>query len=296
MGLHKVKVSAIDFHSVDVYQDHRKKQKNDADISPNIDDRDSFVDKVVQLICYLVMAFTFPVSIWFCFKVVNIFERIVIYRFGRMVKGGPKGPGLLFVMPYIDSWKKIDLRTSILDVPPQEVLTSDSLSVTVDAIIYYRVIDPVLAVSQVKDYSNSVQQLATAILRNVLGTKTLIEILTERETISSAVQSILANLTDKWGVHVERIGISDVGLPESLQRSMAIEAHADREAEAKALEAEGENQASKILVDAATTITSTPAGLALRYLQTMNLIAAEKDSTIYFPMPINFMPLYEHLH
>ncbi|CAF4654798.1 unnamed protein product [Rotaria sp. Silwood1] len=201
------------------------------------------------------------------------------------VEGGAKGPGLFFILPCVDTIMKIDLRTVTFDVPPQEILTRDSVTVSVDAVVYFRIFNPVISVTNVENSRVSTQLLAATTLRNILGTKTLQEILSDRENISHSMQTHLDEGTDPWGVKVERVEIKDVRLPVSMQRSMAAEAEAAREARAKIIAAEGEQKASRSLKEAADIISQSPIALQLRYLQTLTNISAEKNSTIVFPIP-----------
>ncbi|XP_042211538.1 band 7 protein AGAP004871-like isoform X1 [Homarus americanus] len=247
---------------------------------------------ILTIASYLLIFATFPFSLCMCIKVVQEYERAVIFRLGRLLKGGAKGPGIFFVVPCIDSYRKVDLRTVSFDVPPQEILSRDSVTVSVDAVVYYRVSDPIMAQTNVEDYSHSTRLLAATTLRNVLGTKNLAEILSERESISHNMQSSLDEATDPWGVKVERVEIKDVRLPVQLQRAMAAEAEAAREARAKVIAAEGEQRASRALKEAADVINESPAALQLRYLQTLNTISAEKNSTIIFPVPIDIIHHY----
>ncbi|XP_066977746.1 band 7 protein AGAP004871-like isoform X4 [Macrobrachium rosenbergii] len=244
---------------------------------------------ILTIVSYLLIIATFPFSLCMCIKVVQEYERAVIFRLGRLLKGGAKGPGIFFVVPCLDSYRKVDLRTVSFDVPPQEILSRDSVTVSVDAVVYYRVSDPIMAETNVEDYSHSTRLLAATTLRNVLGTKNLAEILSERESISHNMQSSLDEATDPWGVKVERVEIKDVRLPVQLQRAMAAEAEAAREARAKVIAAEGEQRASRALKEAAEVINESPAALQLRYLQTLSQISAEKNSTIIFPLPIDLI-------
>jgi len=205
---------------------------------------------------------------------------------GRLVKGGAKGPGLFFIIPCIDNYRCVDLRTVSFNVPPQEILSKDSVTVTVDAVVYYRISNATVAVCNVEDFSVSTRLLAATSLRNILGTKNLADILSDRESISHTMQSSLDEATNPWGVKVERVEIKDVRLPVQLQRAMAAEAEAARDARAKVIAAEGEQKASRALKEAADVISESPAALQLRYLQTLNSIAAEKNSTIIFPIPM----------
>ncbi|CAD5114794.1 DgyrCDS3835 [Dimorphilus gyrociliatus] len=232
---------------------------------------------------------TLPFSLCLCIKVVQEYERAVIFRLGRLLPGGAKGPGLFFILPCMDSYTKVDLRTVSFDVPPQEVLSKDSVTVAVDAVVYYRVQNATISVTNVEDAARSTRLLSATTLRNVLGTKNLSEILSERENISNTMQANLDEATDPWGVKVERVEIKDVRLPVQLQRAMAAEAEAAREARAKVIAAEGEQKASRALKEAAEVMQDSPSALQLRYLQTLNTISAEKNSTIIFPLPIDLV-------
>merc|ERR1719400_134160 len=237
----------------------------------------------------LLVLITLPFSLCVCFKVVQEYERAVIFRLGRLLNGGAKGPGIFFVLPCIESYQKVDLRTITLGVPPQEVLTKDSVTVSVDAVVYYRVSNATISVANVENCHHSTRLLAQTSLRNILGTKNLHEILSDRESISLAMQTILDEATAAWGIKVERVEIKDARLPEQLQRAMAAEAEAAREARAKVIAAEGEKKASGALREASEIISESPAALQLRYLQTLNSISAEKNSTIIFPLPMDFI-------
>ncbi|CAL8097403.1 unnamed protein product [Calicophoron daubneyi] len=240
-------------------------------------------------ISYLIIILTFPLSLFICIKVVAEYERAVIFRLGRILPRGARGPGLFFIAPCIDSIRKVDLRTVTFDVPPQEVLTKDSVTVAVDAVVYYRIYNPVVAITNVEDADRSTRLLAATTLRNVLGTRNLAEILSERESISISMQAMLDDATDPWGVKVERVEVKDVRLPVQLQRAMAAEAEATREARAKVIAAEGEEKSSFALKQAADVIRSSPFALHLRYLQTLSAISAEKNSTIIFPLPMDML-------
>lgn len=259
-------------------------------LSPPADNESSgFVEVMATVMSILLMVVTMPFSLFIVFKVVAEFERAVIFRMGRLRSGGARGPGVFFVLPCIDDYCKVDLRTVSFDVPPQEVLTKDSVTVSVDAVVYYQISDPLKAVIQVANYSHSTRLLAATTLRNVLGTRNLSELLTEREAISHTMQVSLDEATDPWGVKVERVEIKDVSLPLQLQRAMAAEAEASREARAKVIAAEGEMKASRALKEASDIMCESPAALQLRYLQTLNSISAEKNSTIIFPLPIELL-------
>ncbi|XP_037079418.1 LOW QUALITY PROTEIN: band 7 protein AGAP004871-like [Pollicipes pollicipes] len=221
--------------------------------------------------------------------VVQEYERAVIFRLGRLVSGGAKGPGIFFILPCIENYTKIDLRTSVFDVPPQEVLTKDSVTVSVDAVVFYRVSNATISVANVENAHHSTRLLSQTTLRNMLGTKNLNEILSDRDGISATMQNSLDSATDSWGIKVERVEVKDVRLPVQLQRAMAAEAEATREARAKIIAAEGESKSSRALKEAADVMKDSPSALQLRYLQTLNSISAEKNSTIIFPLPIDFM-------
>ncbi|KAG9435455.1 band 7 protein isoform X1 [Apis mellifera carnica] len=247
-----------------------------------------FVELLATIGSFLLVLVTLPFSLCFTFKVVQEYERAVVFRMGRL-KGAAYGPGTFFVMPCVDNCVRVDLRTVSFDVPPQEVLTKDSVTVSVDAVVYYRIKEPLNAVIKIANYSHSTRLLAASTLRTVLGTRNLAEILSERETISHTMQTSLDEATEPWGVKVERVEIKDVRLPVQLQRAMATEAEAAREARAKVIAAEGEMLASRALKEASDVISTSPAALQLRYLQTLSNISAEKNSTIIFPLPVEFL-------
>merc|ERR1719209_731572 len=248
-----------------------------------------FCDFFLTTLSIIMIVVTFPITLWFCFRTVQEYERAVIFRLGRLKKGKPSGPGLFFLIPCIDTCNKVDLRTVSFDVPPQEILSKDSVTVAVDAVVYYRVANPMAAVCNVSNYSHSTSLLAQTTLRNILGTRNLAEILSDREQIAHNMQSAIDEATDPWGISVERVEIKDVRLPHQLQRAMAAEAEAAREARAKVIAAEGEQKASRALKEAADVIAESPAALQLRYLQTLNTISAEKNSTIIFPLPMDII-------
>ncbi|XP_059912919.1 stomatin (EPB72)-like 3b [Gadus macrocephalus] len=247
------------------------------------------IGSVLVILSGLFTVLLFPVTIWFCFRIVQEYERAVIFRLGRIMDRKAKGPGIFFILPCTDSIIKVDLRTVSFDIPPQEILTKDSVTVSVDGVVYFRVSDPISSVANVSNADFSTRLLAQTTLRNVLGTKNLAELLSDREGISHSMQSSLDEATDPWGIKVERVEIKDVKLPHQLQRAMAAEAEATREARAKVIAAEGEMNASRALKEAALVIGEAPAALQLRYLQTLNTIAAEKNSTIIFPLPMDLI-------
>lgn len=235
----------------------------------------------------LILAFG-PISLIVCLKVVNEYERAVIFRLGRL-SGGAKGPGIFFIIPCIDEYTCVDLRVKSFDIPPQEILTKDSVTIAVDAVVYYRVQDATLKITRVENADGATRLLAQTTLRNMLGTKLLSEVLTDKEEIANGMLASLDAATDEWGIKVERVEVKDVRLPFQLQRAMAAEAEASREARAKVVAAEGEMNASKKLKEAADVMSDSPNAMQLRYLQTLSAISAEKNSTIVFPLPIDLI-------
>merc|ERR1719410_2620409 len=249
----------------------------------------SIVAYILTLGSLLLVLASMPLSLMFVVKVVQEYERAVIFRLGRLLTGGARGPGVFFIIPCVDVYEKVDMRTQTFEIPPQEILTKDSVTVFVNAIMYYKVRCPPSAVTNVDDYSGSARLLAATTLRNVLGTKSLGEILSERESIATEMQDLLEEATDPWGVQVERVEVKDVRVPEQLMRAMAAEAEAAREARAKIIAAEGEEKASASLRNAANIISENKGALQLRYLQTLNNISAENNSTIIFPVPVDIL-------
>ena len=220
-------------------------------------------------------------------KIVQEYERGVIFRLGRLV--GAKGPGLFFIIPFIDRMIKVDLRTVTLDVPSQEAITRDNVTVKVNAVVYFRVINPSDAVVQIEDYRRATWNIAQTTLRNVLGQSELDEILSAREQINHKLQQIIDEATEPWGIKVSIVEVKDVELPQTMQRAMARQAEAEREKRAKIIHAEGELEASAALAKAAKVLSDQPAGVQLRYLQTLTEISVEKNSTIIFPVPIDLL-------
>ncbi len=221
-------------------------------------------------------------------KVFNEYERGVVFRLGRLVDK-PKGPGLALIFFPIDRVVRVSLRTIVLDVPPQDVITKDNVSLKVNAVVYCRVLNPNRAIMEVKDYLYATSQLSQTTLRSVLGQVELDELLSEREKLNMKLQSIIDEHTDPWGVKVSMVEIKYVDLPIEMQRSMAKQAEAERERRAKVIHAEGEYQASEKLLQAAKKISQDPSTLQLRYLQTLSDISSENSSTIVFPVPIDMM-------
>jgi regulator of protease activity HflC (stomatin/prohibitin superfamily) len=220
-------------------------------------------------------------------KVVQEYERGVIFRIGRLV--GAKGPGLFFIIPVIDRMVRMDLRTVTFELPAQEVITRDNVTIKVSAVVYFRILDPNHAVTKVSDYRLATVQIAQTTLRNVLGQSQLDEMLSERAEINARLQQIIDEQTEPWGVKVSAVEIKDVELPQTMQRAMARQAEAEREKRAKVIHAEGELQASAKLAEAAAVIASEPMTIQLRYLSTLTEISAEKNSTIIFPLPMELI-------
>ena len=223
-------------------------------------------------------------------KVVQEYERGVIFRLGRLI--GPKGPGLFFIIPFIDRMVKVDLRVVTLDIPAQEAITKDNVTVKVNAVAYFRVIDPSRAIVAVEDFRRATYQIAQTSLRSVLGQSDLDELLIHRDEINQKLQRIIDEQTEPWGIKVSIVEVKDVELPDTLKRAMAKQAEAEREKRAKIIHAQGEFEASQQLTAAARVIATEPATIQLRYLQTLTEIAVEKNSTILFPVPLEFMKAF----
>jgi regulator of protease activity HflC (stomatin/prohibitin superfamily) len=229
-------------------------------------------------------------------NILNEYERGVVFRLGRVLPE-PKGPGFVFVFWPIDRMVKVSLRTVVLDVPPQDVITRDNVSVKVNAVVYFRVMSPVRAIIEIENYIYATSQLAQTTLRSMLGEVVLDDLLAEREKLNQRLQEVIDRHTDPWGVKVALVEVKQVDLPESMQRAMARQAEAEREKRAKVIHAEGEFLASQKLADAAAVIQMQPAALQLRYLQTLTEIATEKNSTIIFPLPIDTIKMFlEKVH
>src|SRR6187551_1010051 len=228
-------------------------------------------------------------------KVAREYERGVIFRLGRL-KSPPKGPGLFLLIPIVDKMVRVDLRTVTLNIPPQEVITKDNVPVRVNAVAYFRIIDPEKAIVQVENFMVATSQIAQTTLRSVLGQHTLDELLSERDKINSILQEIIDTSTSPWGIKVSIVEVKDVEIPTGMQRAMARQAEAERERRAKVIAAEGEYQASERLKDAALVIEDHPIGLQLRYLQTLVELGSSASTTIVFPAPIDLLtPFLERL-
>ncbi|GAI17841.1 unnamed protein product [marine sediment metagenome] len=220
-------------------------------------------------------------------KIVTEYERGVIFRLGRLV--GARGPGLFLIIPFVDRMTKVDLRIITMDVPSQDIITKDNVTVRVNAVVYFRVVDPEASVVKVLDHIRATSQISQTTLRNVLGQSELDELLARREKLNQMLQGIIDEHTDPWGVKVSTVEIKEVELPEQMRRTMAAQAEAERERRAKIIHADGEFQASERLAQAGAVMAKEPTTLQLRYLQTLTEIASEKNSTIIFPLPIDFL-------
>jgi regulator of protease activity HflC (stomatin/prohibitin superfamily) len=226
-------------------------------------------------------------------KIVQEYERGVIFRLGRLV--GAKGPGLFLIIPFVDRMIKVDLRVVTLDVPAQEAITRDNVTVKVNAVVYFRVLDPSAAVVNVEDYRRATWNIAQTTLRNVMGQSELDELLAHRERINQKLQQIIDEATEPWGIKVSIVEVKDVELPQTMQRAMARQAEAEREKRAKIIHASGEYEAAQQLGEAAATLAAEPVAVQLRYLSTLSEIAVEKNSTIIFPVPVEFLSAFARM-
>src|SRR5512142_529850 len=228
------------------------------------------------------------------FNVLREYERAVIFRFGRVARGlvGRNGPGVVIIIPFVDKLVRVSLRTVAMDVPPQDVITRDNVSVKVNAVIYFRVVDQERAIIQVEDYLYATSMMSQTTLRSVLGQSQLDDLLSKREQINSDLQRIIDQQTEPWGVKVTAVEVKNVDLPQEMQRAIERQAEADRERRAKVINAEGEYQASARLAEAAAVLGREPAALQLRYLQTLAEIATENNSTTLFPVPVDFLKAF----
>lgn len=229
-------------------------------------------------------------------RVLREYDRGVIFRLGRISGTGSKGPGLIFLIPIIDKMVKVSLRTVVMDVPPQDVITKDNVSIKVNAVIYFRVIDPAKAILEIENYLVGTSQLAQTTLRSVLGQSELDDLLSQREKINIRLQEIIDLQTEPWGVKVTHVEVKQIDLPQEMQRAMAKQAEAERERRSKVIAAEGEFQASQKLSEAAKVLSEEPAALTLRYLQTLSDIATENNSTTLFPIPIDILKPYMQIN
>lgn len=241
-----------------------------------------------SLFCFLAVGVVFILGfLATAVRIVQEYERGVIFRLGRLV--GAKGPGLFLLYPFIDRMVKVDLRVVTLDFPAQEGITRDNVTLKVNAVVYFRVVNPEASVVQVEDYRRATWQIAQTTLRNVIGQSELDELLAERDKINDTLQQIIDEATEPWGVKVTLVEIKDVELPPTMQRAMARQAESEREKRAKIIHASGEYEASKQLAEAAQIMSTQPSALQLRFLQTLTEISAEKNSTIIFPLPIELL-------
>jgi regulator of protease activity HflC (stomatin/prohibitin superfamily) len=240
---------------------------------------------LVALVVVLFLVVLFLIS---AIKVVREYERAIVFRLGRLFPS-PKGPGLFFLIPVVDRMVKVDLRTITLNIPPQEVITKDNVPVRVNAVAYFRIVEPKDAIVQVENFMVATSQIAQTTLRSVLGQHVLDELLSEREKINAILQEIIDEATGPWGIKVSVVEVKDVEIPGGMQRAMARQAEAERERRAKIINAEGEFQASERLKDAALVIEEHPIALQLRYLQTLLEIGGSNSSTIIFPAPIDLI-------
>lgn len=243
--------------------------------------------------CMGIIFFALLFLLFASIRVVQEYERGVIFRLGRFV--GAKGPGLFFIIPFVDRMVKVDLRTVTLDVPAQEAISRDNVTIKVNAVVYFRVLDPGKAIIQVEDYRRATWQIAQTTLRNVIGQSELDELLAHREKVNDQLQQIIDEQTEPWGIKVSLVEVKDVELPQTMQRAMAKQAEAEREKRAKIIHAQGEHDAAQELGEAARVIGREPGALQLRYLQTLTEIAAEKNSTLIFPVPIDTLAVFTRI-
>ncbi len=239
---------------------------------------------------YIIIAIIMLTLIGMTVKIAAEYERGVVFRLGRLI--GAKGPGLFLIIPFVDRWVKVDLRVVTMDVPSQEVITKDNVTVRVNAVVYFRVVDAEASVVKVLDHIRATSQISQTTLRNVLGQSELDELLTQREKLNQLLTRIVDQHTDPWGVKVSTVEIKEVELAEMMKRSMAAQAEAERERRAKIIHAEGELQASEKLAQAGVIIAREPVTLQLRYLQTLTEIATERNSTLIFPIPIDLITMF----
>jgi len=229
-------------------------------------------------------------------KILREYERAVIFRLGRLISGGAKGPGIIFLIPVIDKMVRVSLRTVVMDVPTQDVITLDNVSIKVNAVVYFRVIEPEKAIVEVENYLFATSQLSQTTLRSVMGQSELDDILSQREKINQKLQQIIDAHTAPWGIKVSNVEVKQIDLPQEMQRAMARQAEAERERRSKVIAAEGEYQASQRLADAAKILNEQPSALTLRYLQTLREIATENNSTTIFPVPIDLLKPFLEKH
>jgi regulator of protease activity HflC (stomatin/prohibitin superfamily) len=245
---------------------------------------------VMDFLPLIVIAILVVIFLAASLRIVPEYERAVIFRLGRVI--GAKGPGLFILIPIIDKMVRVDLRTVTLDVPTQDIITKDNVSVSVDAVVYFRVVDPVRAIVEVKDYFYATSQIAQTTLRSVCGAVELDELLSEREKLNLKLQEIIDRQTDPWGVKVVAVELKKIDLPEELRRAMARQAEAERERRAKIITAEAEYQAAQKLADAAQILASQPLALQLRYLETIQNVVSKPGNTVLIPLPIEMLSCF----
>ena len=233
------------------------------------------------------------IFLWMSINVVNEYQRLVVFRLGRLVNA--RGPGLVIIIPIVERAVKVDLRLVTLDVPSQDVITRDNVSIKVNAVVYFRVMDANQALVAIENYMFATSQLAQTTLRSICGTAELDELLSEREKINEKIQEILDADTDAWGIKVSKVEVKHIDLPQEMQRAMARQAEAERDRRAKVINAEGEFQASQRLAEAAEIMSRQPAALTLRYLQTLVEVASENNTTTLFPIPIDLLAAFKRL-
>ncbi len=238
---------------------------------------------------FIILAFLAILFLSSAIKILREYERGVIFRLGRVLGGGAKGPGIILLIPFIDKMVKVSLRTVVMDVPPQDVITSDNVSIKVNAVIYFRVIHPEKAIIEVENFLMATSQFSQTTLRSVLGQSELDDLLSQREKINHRLQQIIDTNTEPWGIKVSTVEVKQIDLPQEMQRAMAKQAEAERERRSKVISAEGEFQASQRLADAAKILDEQPSALTLRYLQTLREIATENNSTTIFPIPVDLL-------
>ena len=239
------------------------------------------------------VAFFVLIILFSAIRILREYERGVIFRLGRLIgNDGVKGPGLILLIPFIDKMVKVSLRTVVLDVPPQDVITQDNVSIKVNAVVYFRVIEPQKAIVQVENFLAATSQISQTTLRSVLGQSELDDLLSQRDKINHKLQQIIDSNTYPWGVKVSNVEVKQIDLPQEMQRAMAKQAEAERERRSKVIAAEGEFQASQRLADAAKILAEQPSAITLRYLQTLREIATENNSTTIFPVPIDLLQAF----
>lgn len=256
------------------------------------EEEDTIGNQIVRGLCIFmsVILSIIPIFWFYAIQVFAQYERAVVFRLGKVLRE-PRGPGIFFFLPCVDTWNTVDLRINTIDVLPQEMMTKDSVTCSVNAVIYFRVRDPIKAIIEVENYTTATGQFAQTTLRSVVGENELDSLLSKRDMINKGITDILEKETDKWGVHVITVEIKDVTLPKQMQRAMASQAESERERRAKVISAEGEQQAAQSLLDAAKKMTENETTMQLRYLQTLTQISTEQNETVVFPFPTEMLKL-----